>query len=246
MAKVIVSGYLKKTVPLSATTSQVYQSVVIPWLKSGAGGLFSYAPFAAENTANGNIQGLLVQGVVDRYLAGLPITRADMVEYDGQGYTDHEPALNVALAPLLQTTTAPSKSPSVALAKAPTAKVTAPLAAAGTAVATQVAASGAIPTQPVAAANISSVAGNGGTTPATVAPLTDTQDTTAALLTQILANQENANMTSPAAQQVVADVAANGVQQTDLGPPSAFDLSEVPWYVWVGGAGLIAYLAMRK
>jgi hypothetical protein len=294
MAKVIVQGYLTKKVPLSASTADVYNDVVTPWLKSGAAGLFTYAPFAAENASNGNIQGLLVQGVVDRYLSGLPITRADMVEYDGQGYTDHEPALNVALASLLTTTTAPSASPSVALAKSPSATVTAPIAAAGTKLAQSVAASGAVPTTAATAANISAVApappagytvvksaGSAGYwvvqdasgaqwlwhstpgattpimqygtgyTPAEVAAnsaaaLTATQATAAALLQSQLAASEGVNLTSAPAQQLAADVAANGVQQTDLGPPSEFDLSSIPWYVWAGGAGLALYLAMRK
>jgi hypothetical protein len=245
LAQTIVKGYLNKTVPLSATTAQVYNSVVVPWLQSGAGGIFTWAPYAAENAANGNIQGSMVTALVDRYLAGLPVTRADMPEYAGQGYTDHEPALNVALAPLLQTTAAPSPSPSVALAQAPAATVSAPIAKAATTIAAPVITAQAIPTQAVPTANISSVASSAGITPASTAPLTPVQDSTAALLAQILANQE-ANMVSPPAQQLVADVAANGVQQTPYGPPSAFDLSAVPWWGWGLVAGGLYLLVTRR
>lgn len=245
LAQTIVKGYLAKTVPLSATTAQVYNSVVVPWLKAGAGGIFTWAPYAAENAANGNIQGSMVTALVDRYLAGLPVTRADMPEYAGQGYTDHEPALNVALAPLLQTTAAPSPSPSVALAQAPKSTVSAPIAKAAATVAAPVIAAAAIPVQAVQTANISSVASSSGVTPASTAPLTPVQDSTAALLTPMLAN-EGANMVSPAAQQVVADVAANGVQQTPYGPPSSFDLSSIPWWAWALGAGGAVYLATRS
>jgi hypothetical protein len=245
LAQTIVKGYLAKTVPLSATTAQVYNSIVVPWLKSGAGGIFTWAPYAAENAANGNIQGLMVTALVDRYLAGLPVTRADMPEYAGQGYTDHEPTLNVALASLLQTTAAPSPSPSVALAQAPTATVTPAVAKAATTIAAPVIAAQAIPVQAVTTANISSVATPAGVTPATVAPLTPVQDSTAAILTPMIAN-EGANMVTPAAQQLVADVAANGVQQTPYGPPTAFDLSSIPWWGWALGAGAAVWFATKK
>jgi hypothetical protein len=245
LAQTIVKGYLAKTVPLTATTAQVYNSVVVPWLKGGAGGIFTWAPYAAENTANGNIQGLMVTALVDRYLAGLPVTRADMPEYAGQGYTDHEPTLNVALASLLQTTAAPSPSPSVALAQAPAATVSTAVAKAATTIAAPVIAAQAVPVQAVPVANISSVATPAGVTPATVAPLTPVQDSTAALMLPMISNA-GANMTTPAAQQLVADVAANGVQQTAYGPPSAFDLSSIPWWAWALGAGGAVYLATKK
>lgn len=302
MAKVIVQGYLNKTVPLSATTADVYNDVVVPWLKGGAAGLFSWAPFAAENAANGNQQGALVEGAVDRYLGGLPITRADMTEYDDQGYTDHEPALNVALASLLQTTAAPSTSSSVTVANAPSAVVPSAIAAAAAKIAAPAIAAKVVPVQTVATANVSvpapatpsgyvifdptgyngtpqyikaadASASPGSAVPvyvnfhgniqqngtvtipggvevaepiSVIQPITPQQDTTAAVLSQVLSSETGTNMVSPAAQQLVADVAANGVQQTDLGPPSEFDLSTVPWYVWAGGAGLALYLAMRK
>lgn len=248
MAKVIVQGYLNKTVPLSASTSDVFQKVVIPWLQSGAGGTFAWA----QNNVGGHVPGnpysgqmMLIQQMVDRYLAGLPITRANMASYAGQGYTDNEPTLNVALASLLQTTSAPSTSPSVALAQAPLVNVSTPVAAAAAKLAGSAISAGVIPSTGGGVANISSVATPNGVTPASVAVLTPTQDTTAALLSQILANQE-ANMVSPQAQQLVSDVAANGVQQTALGPPSEFDLSSVPLYVWLGGGLLAFYLMMRK
>ena len=248
MAKVIVQGYLAKKVPLSASTSDVFQQVVIPWLQSGAGGTFAWA----QNNVGGHVPGnpysgqmMLIQQMVDRYLAGLPITRANMASYAGQGYTDDEPSLNVALAPLLQTTSAPSTSPSVALAQAPSTSLSGAIAAAAAKLAAPAISGGVIPTAGGGVANISSVATPNGVTPATIAPLTPQQDTTAALLAQILANQ-NANMVSPQAQQLVSDVAANGVQQTDLGPPSAFDLSSVPIWAWLGGGLLALYLAVKK
>jgi len=245
LSQTIVQGYLTKKVPLSATTAQVMSSVVNPWLQSGAAGLFKWAPYAAENAINANQQGLLVQGAVDRYLAGLPIVRSGMSEYAGQGYTVMYPLLNAALAPLLQTTAAPSKSPSVALAQAPAAKIPAPIAAAASSVAAQVAASPAPLPAVAPVAVISSVATPVGVTPATVAPLTTQQATTASIMSSTLGS-DGINMVSPAAQQLVSDVAANGVQQTALGPPSADDLSE-----WILPGALIAgalliYLAMKK
>lgn len=243
LAQTVVAGYLNRKVPLTATTQQVMQSVVNPWLQAGGGSTgFKWAPYAAENAANGNMQGYLVQGAVDRYLAGLPILRGDTTEYLGQGYTQHQPPINVALAQLLQTTSAPSTSPSVTVAQSPTAKVAAPIAAAGQKIAAQVSTA---PSLGVPAAQISSVATPNGTTPATVAATTAQQDATAALLQQILANQQ-ANMVTPQAQQLLTDVAANGVQQTPYGPSSGLDLNSLLLPGAIVGAGILLYMTMGK
>lgn len=243
LASVIASGYLNRVVPLSASTADVMRAVVNPWLQSGANGLFRWGPYAAENSANGNMQGLLVQGAVDRYLSGLPITRADMPEYLGQGYAQHQPLINTALAPLLQTTATPSTSPSVALAQAPSAQVPATISQAANQL---VAGTPGVPALGIPNAQISSVATPSGLSPATVAQLTPQQDTTAALLAQILANQ-NANMVSPQAQQLLANVAANGVQQTPYGPPvGGIDLSQWILPGAVVGGGVLLYMMLGK
>jgi len=252
LGRAVIAGYLNKTVPLSATTDDVYNLVVVPWLQAGAGGAgFNYSTYASQNAVNGNMQGLLVKGAVDRYLAGMPIARADMPEYIGQGYTDHVPPLNVALAPLLQTTAAPSASPSVALAQSPAAVQVAPaITAAGQQLAAQVvpaSASGSAPSLGVPSAQISAVATPAGVTPPAVVPVTQQQDTTAALLQQILANQQNANLVSPQAQQLLANIAANGVQQTPYGPPpGGIDLSQFLLPGAILGGGLLLFLALKK
>lgn len=96
MAQVIAQGYLKQIVPLSATTSQVFQYVVKPWLQSGAGGLVNWQTLAGEPT-----QLLMLQAATDRYLAGQAMTRGDMPAYSGQGGA-HTPSLVQALQPMLQ------------------------------------------------------------------------------------------------------------------------------------------------
>jgi hypothetical protein len=72
--------------------------------------------------------------------------------------------------------------------------------------------------------------------------LSPVQDTSAALL-QLLLAQQGANMTSPKATQLLADIAANGVAQTPQGP------SSMPsWLLPVGiaGAALLAILFIAK
>jgi hypothetical protein len=75
MGQAIINGYANGTVPLDATTQEVFQLVVIPWLASGGGGSVNWGVLKAQPT-----QLTMLQAATDRYLAGLPITRADMVE----------------------------------------------------------------------------------------------------------------------------------------------------------------------
>jgi len=107
--------------------------------------------------------------------------------------------------------------------------------------ATQVAASTAQSTPPVSQAT--AVTGSPPVATGSGAPLTPVQDTTAALLAQILANQQ-ANMVTPQAQQVVADVAAEGVQPTAAGPASSLQEFLLPGLI--AGAALLVVLAMKK
>lgn len=107
MAAVIAQGYLSQAVPLTATTAQVFQTVVKPWLMSGAGGLVNW-----RTLANEPVQLLMLQAATDRYLAGQAMTRGDMPSYSNQGA--HTPTLFQALQPILQqpTTTTPQQQPS--------------------------------------------------------------------------------------------------------------------------------------
>jgi hypothetical protein len=103
LAGAIAQGYLSQTVPLSATTQQVFQNVVIPWLKSGGGATqVHWNTLAGEPT-----QQLMIQAATDRYLADQPVTRGDMASYGNVGM--HTPTLVQALQPILQqpTTTTP-------------------------------------------------------------------------------------------------------------------------------------------
>jgi hypothetical protein len=106
MANVIAQGYLSGAVPLSATTSQVFNTVVWPWLMSGAGGLVNGRTLAAEP-----IQRLMMQAATDRYLAGQAMTRGDMPAYGNAGA--HTPTLVQALQSILQqpTTSTPTVPP---------------------------------------------------------------------------------------------------------------------------------------
>lgn len=106
MAAVIAQGYLSGAVPLSATTSQVFQTVVKPWLMSGAGGLVNGNTLAGEP-----IQMLMMQAAADRYLAGQAMTRGDMPAYGNAGAKT--PTLVQALQSILQqpTTTTPQTPP---------------------------------------------------------------------------------------------------------------------------------------
>ncbi|MGH8336541.1 MAG: hypothetical protein ACRETL_06950, partial [Gammaproteobacteria bacterium] len=110
LAGVIAQGYLSGTVPLSATTSQVFQTVVIPWLKSGSGGLVNWGNLSREP-----IQQLMIQAATDRYLADQPMTRGDMDSYGHVGA--HTPTLVQALQPILRQPT--TTTPNVTSAPAP-------------------------------------------------------------------------------------------------------------------------------
>lgn len=116
MANVIAQGYLSKAVPLSATTADVFNIAVKPWLASGAGGMVNYTTLAKEPT-----QLLMMQAATDRYLAGQAMTRGDMASYGNVGA--HTPSLLAALQPLIAqmtpTTTTPSAAPAAPAAQAP-------------------------------------------------------------------------------------------------------------------------------
>lgn len=98
LANVIVKGYVSGAVPLDAGTAEVYQTVVQPWLAAGANGLVNWTNLQKEPT-----QQMMIMAAVDRYLAGMPITRADMVEYSPNGASPyvsqgfHTPSLVDAL-----------------------------------------------------------------------------------------------------------------------------------------------------
>jgi hypothetical protein len=62
------------------------------------------------------------------------------------------------------------------------------------------------------------------------------QDMTAGILQTLLSNAGQANMVSPEARQIVADVAAQGVQQTPQGP------SNLPAWVFPASIGAGALL----
>jgi hypothetical protein len=94
MAAVIANGYLTRAVPLTATTAQMFQTVVLPWLMSGAGGLVNGANLARES-----VQLKMMQAATDRYMAGQAMTRGDMPSYGNQGA--HTPTLLQALQPIL-------------------------------------------------------------------------------------------------------------------------------------------------
>jgi hypothetical protein len=117
LATVIAQGYLSGAVPLSAETAQVWQTVVLPWLRGGANGLVNW-----NVLQNGPHQLLMLQAATDRYLAGEAMTRADMPSYNGQGYTLHTPTLVQALASILQqpTTSTPTVTGVIPNAPMPT------------------------------------------------------------------------------------------------------------------------------
>lgn len=106
MANVIAQGYLSGATPLSATTAQVFNTVVRPWLMSGAGGLVNGKQLATEP-----VQLLMMQAATDRYLAGQAMTRGDMPVYGGAGA--HTPTLVQALQSILRqpTTSTPQAPP---------------------------------------------------------------------------------------------------------------------------------------
>jgi hypothetical protein len=154
---------------------------------------------------------------------------------------------------------APPATLSTTLANAPLTNVPAAIAAQAGALANATLAQGSLPTmtaQGTTVANITApVPLNTGTgaagfestssayssMPVTQA-LSPVQDTSAALLQQLLAAQ-GANLNSPAAAQLLADIAANGVSATPNGP------SSMPgWLLPVGlaGAALVVILMVAK
>jgi hypothetical protein len=232
LAQVIRAAYVAGRVPVTASTQQVFQSIVMPWLQSGANGLVNWGVLSREPT-----QQLLIEAATDRYINGLPLTRADMSEYSGQGYTDREPSINAVLA------TAPAvTSVSSAVATQGSAAVPSGIVAQG---------------QNVALVNQLRAAGYGltpGADPlnpqsyyppgtqqygATVAPAGSQSATSGGILSQLLA-QEGIGMSSPAAQGVVSQVAQQGVTQTAYGPPAGSGSKLPSWVVPAGVAAVVA------
>lgn len=112
LANAIIAGYVQGRVPLNANTDQVFANVVLPWLQGGGGGIvwqvLSQLP----------VQQLMFKAATDRYLHGMPITRADMVEpvyKNDPGYNNfHTPSLVQGLVNAgvlqLQNPTAPASA----------------------------------------------------------------------------------------------------------------------------------------
>lgn len=218
MGQQIINGYLNKVVPLNATPAQVMSAVVMPWAQSGASGLMRYSAGGSKGMLNGTETSQLLGAVTDRYLAGLPITRADMPSYANMGYTLHLPALNVALASLLNPAPA-ATNPSATIPAATTAAAPVSVPAPIVQAATQIA-------------------------PAVIPAATPVQ-TTAAVTTDLLSSGEGVNMVSPAAQALVSDVATEGVQQTPYGPPSALSSDLLP-IALIAGAAVVLLLVLKK
>jgi hypothetical protein len=111
LSKVIQQGYLSGKVPLSASTMDVYNYVILPWLQSGAGGQIRWNVLQGEPT-----QQKMILAMADRYLAGYPIARGDMTSYlkdPGRAGYSHTIPLGTALAPLLAKLQAPQSAPLV-------------------------------------------------------------------------------------------------------------------------------------
>ena len=137
---------------------------------------------------------------------------------------------------------------STVLANAPIAVVPAALAANAGALAASYATAGTVPQLPTTRLTVPVV----GVTPGLQQPqgipgpilqpvdavLSPAQDLTAGILRDLLARQ-GANFNSQPAQQIVADVAADGVEKTPAGPAA------VPPYAWALGAGLLALLILK-
>lgn len=96
MTQLIINAYTSRRIPLNASTQQVYNAIILPWLKTGAGGMVNWRVLGSEATQQ---QALMIMSAVDRYLAGLPIVRADMIMYASDpGYRgDSMPTLTQAL-----------------------------------------------------------------------------------------------------------------------------------------------------
>jgi hypothetical protein len=111
LAAAIVNGYMAGAVPLTATTAQVFNNILIPWIQGGASGLMTNAStvnwlLTNPNAAPGR---LMIQAAADKYLAGQAMTRGDMPAYGNQGL--HTPTLVQALTPWLQAQTPTTNTP---------------------------------------------------------------------------------------------------------------------------------------
>jgi hypothetical protein len=99
LAQQIISAYKSGKIPLSAQVPQIVSTVVMPWVQSGAGGLFRWGQGKGMIPTN-YLQALLTV-VTDRYVNGLPITRANMPSYASQSSNYaawSTPSITVALA----------------------------------------------------------------------------------------------------------------------------------------------------
>ena len=209
MSQAILAGYTSGTVPVTANTATVFQSVVLPWLQSGRAGV-NWGTLAHEPT-----QQLLLEAATDRYINGMPIVRGDMQAYAGQGYTTHEPSISAVLS---QAQSAPTVSSSVATQ--PVASIPSNLVAQGSTLAAQ---SLAVPVAPAYAS-----------------PIAATPVNTSANLLQSLLAQNGVGMTSYPAQNLVGQVAAQGVTQTAYGPAPGSASAMPSWLVPAGIAGVVA------
>lgn len=135
VAAAVANGYLNHVVPLTATTDDVWTKVVVPWLSTGANGLFNWGAAVGEAQQQHlpySQQELLIKAAVDRYINGLPITRANMPAYAGQGGAAtyaawSTPSITQALASLLTPPPVPAPPP----APKPMAQVATPAQPAG-------------------------------------------------------------------------------------------------------------------
>ncbi len=158
-------------------------------------------------------QQLLLEAATDRYINGMPIVRGDMQAYAGQGYTTHEPAISTVLS---QAQAAPTVSSAVATQ--PTAAVPSSIVSQGATLA--------------AATALQSVS-------APVAIGATPTDTSANFLQSLLA-QNGVGMSSQPAQNLVGQVAAQGVTQTAYGPAPGTASGMPSWLVPAGIAGVVA------
>lgn len=124
---------------------------------------------------------------------------------------------------------------------------------------TQVATSTVVSAPPAVAAAANSIVANPAApqpqvpaSTATVSPTTGAAstagtDTTAALLTQMIASQEATQQASQQQiAQLAAQVAAQGVQQTSAGPPLMSSITEWIIPLGIGAAVLVAVMIMKK
>lgn len=106
-AAALVAGIKKGAVPVTATVDQIYAKIGEPWLKT-------HVRSWAEFQKNSKLKPLFVD-LTTRYLANLPITRADMAAFKGdKAYTVHAPLILTALkgwTPPTPKATTPAKTP---------------------------------------------------------------------------------------------------------------------------------------